>query len=128
MSRLKAPARWLLSLIMVYAGVMHFRATESFAEIIPDWLPAHRFLVLASGAAEIALGLALAVPKLRRASAWGLIALYIAVFPANLNMALHDLPAGSLRVPQYVLWLRLPLQLVLIAWAAWYTRSDRFSR
>jgi uncharacterized membrane protein len=70
-----------------------------------------------SGVAEIAGGLGLLVPRTRRAAAWGLIALFIAVFPANVNMAVNELPLGTKTVPAWTLWARLPLQLVLIAWA-----------
>jgi uncharacterized membrane protein len=54
----------------------------------------------------------------------GLIALFVAVFPANINMAVNHLPLGSTQVASWLLWARLPLQLVLIAWAAWFTRAD----
>ncbi len=62
--------------------------------------------------------------KLRKAAAWGLVALYIAVFPANINMLMNDLPFNGQPVPPLFLWLRLPIQFVLIAWAYWLTRSD----
>lgn len=110
---------------MIYAGVAHFRNPEPFAEIVPDWLPAHRALVLVSGFFEIIGGVGLIVPQTRRAAAWGLIALYLAVFPANVNMALHDIPINGQHIAPVLLWLRLPLQAVLIAWAYWNTRDDR---
>jgi uncharacterized membrane protein len=77
-----------------------------------------------SGIAEILGGLGLIVPATRRLAAWGLIALYVAVFPANLNMALNHLPLGTTPVATWLLWARLPLQLVLIVWAYWYTRRE----
>ena len=120
----KTLLRWLLSLGMIFAGVMHFVSTNAFAGIVPDWLPAHRLLVQISGVCEIALGAGLIPPKTRHSSAWGLIALYVAVFPANINMAVNPDFAKNLHVSPIVLWLRLPLQLLLIAWAAWYTRLD----
>ena len=108
---------------MIYAGMAHFRNPEPFSNIVPDWLPAHRGLVYVSGFFEILGGAGLLVPRTRRAAAWGLVALYIAVFPANVNMALHDLPIKGRHFPPLLLWLRLPLQAVLIAWAYWYTRD-----
>ena len=121
MSRLKVALRWLLGAAMVAAGVLHFVDADSFARIVPAALPQHLAIVRISGAIEIGLGLGLQVERLRRVAAFGLIAFYIAVFPANVTMAVHDLPVGGHHYA-VLLWLRLPLQLVLIAWAWWYTR------
>jgi uncharacterized membrane protein len=109
------------------AGVMHFVSPGFFVEIMPAYLPWHLELVYLSGAIEILLAVLLLVPATRRLAAWGTIALLIAVFPANLNMALNDIrPDGPFGPPTaQALWLRLPMQLVLIAWAWWYTRPDR---
>jgi uncharacterized membrane protein len=85
----------------------------------------HVLLVNISGIAEMAGGLGLILPATRRLAAWGLIALYVAIFPANLNMAVNHLPLGTKPVDAWLLWARLPLQLVLIAWSFWYTRRDR---
>lgn len=74
-------------------------------------------LVAISGACEILGGLGLLVPATRRWAAWGLVALFVAVFPANVNMAIHRLPFGKFPVPVWALWARLPLQAVLVAWA-----------
>ena len=86
---------------------------------MPPYLPWHLLLVYLSGFFEIVLGILLLLPKVKHMAAWGLIALLVAVFPANIHMAVnHDL------FPEYgaiTLWLRLPLQLVLIALCYWYT-------
>lgn len=119
---MKTALRWLLTAFMVAAGVNHFIIADVYAAMIPDALPAHLALVTISGVAEIAGGLGLILPATRRAAAWGLIALLVAVFPANVNMAVHHLPLGERVVPAWTLWARLPLQAVLIAWAWWYTR------
>jgi uncharacterized membrane protein len=108
---------------MIGAGVAHFMIPEALIRIVPARLPDPRLLVQISGVAEVAGGVGLALPFFRRAAAWGLIALYVAVFPANLNQAMNHIPAGG--VPNIVLWLRLPLQIVLIAWAAWYTQPEK---
>ncbi len=90
--------------------------------MMPPWLPAHRELVLLSGVAEVVLGVAVLVPRLRRIAAWGLIALLIAIFPANLHIALHNVPLfGAPHGAGVWNWVRLPFQAVLIAWAWWYT-------
>jgi uncharacterized membrane protein len=119
--------RILLALLMAIVGVLHFTHAATFASIVPDYLPAPLALVWISGACELGLGLALLFEKTRVLAAWGLVALYVAVFPANIHMALHpDLPLAG--VPEAwhpsaaSLWLRLPLQLGFIAWALQYRR------
>jgi uncharacterized membrane protein len=110
----------LLAAIMVFAGVMHFLKPGPFVRIVPHYLPYALALVYISGFFEIAGGVGLLVPATSRIAAWGLVALYVAVFPANVNMAINNIPFGEGPTPAYVLWLRLPLQAVLIAWAAWF--------
>jgi uncharacterized membrane protein len=118
--------RVLLALLMTVAGIAHFTATASFVAIVPPWLPAPTLAVWVSGVAEIALGAALLVPRTRRFASFGLVALYVAVFPANLHMAMaHVQIPGLGPVSPAVAWGRLPLQLVLIAWALWVGRAPR---
>jgi uncharacterized membrane protein len=117
MTRAQTISCWVLALVMVAAGANHFLSPEPYVRMIPAWLPAPDALVLVSGLAEIAGGLGLMLRKTRWLAAWGLIALFIAVFPANLNMAIHHLTLGGRALPAWALWARLPLQLVLIAWA-----------
>ena len=108
----------VLAAAFVGAGVLHFVRPRMFEAIVPRWLPAPRALVLLSGAAEIAGGVGLLVPGLRVAAAWGLAALLVAVFPANVEMARHAERFASV-APRWALWARLPLQAVLIAWVLW---------
>ena len=117
---LKEPARLVLALFFLTAGLMHFLRPDGFLRIVPPYLPNPLLLVQLSGAAEIAGALGLLVPATRRLAAWGLIALLIAVFPANVYM-LESHGAG-MAVPEWALWLRLPLQLVLIGWTWWVRR------
>jgi uncharacterized membrane protein len=112
-----------LTVVMVAAGTLHFVVPDVYLGMMPDWLPAHDALVAISGVAEICGGLGLILPQTRRLAAWGLVALYVAVFPANFNMAYHELPLGTHQVPIWALWARLPVQLVLIWWAHRYSRS-----
>jgi uncharacterized membrane protein len=107
----------LLAILMVVAGFLHFAIPKPFVQIMPRYLPFPLFLVFLSGFFEALGGVGLLIPATQHFAAWGLIALYVAVFPANVNMAVHHL--GGL--PSWALWGRLPLQLVLIAWAYWYT-------
>lgn len=113
--------KYVLAAFMTFAGVMHFVAPKGFERIVPRGLPSPRGLVYVSGVFEILGGLGLMLPFSQRFAAWGLIALFIAVFPANVNMAVNDLPLGKTRLPRWAHWVRLPLQGVLIAWAWAYT-------
>ena len=126
MTQLKTFSRYLLGMFFVFAGVNHFWNTPFYVAIMPPWLPWHLALVYASGVAEIVLGALLLFKRWQAFAGWGLIALCLAVFPANIHMALHPE-----LFPQFTptgLWLRLPLQLVLMAWAYWYTRSPARSQ
>ncbi|BDI29603.1 membrane protein [Capsulimonas corticalis] len=115
--------RVVLAGVMIWVGCLHFLHPEPFISIVPSYLPAHRALVLISGFFEALGGLGLLVPRVRRAAAVGLIALYLAVFPANVFMATHHVPINGQHFSSLLLWLRLPLQFVLIAWA-WWVRRD----
>lgn len=109
----------LASVFYVFAGVFHFVETGSYLKIMPPWIPWHLAMVYISGAAEIAGGVGLLIPGLRRAAAWGLVALLIAVFPANVYMAVNHIQVTSNPMPAVLLWARLPLQAALIWWALW---------
>jgi uncharacterized membrane protein len=102
--------------VFVLAGLLHFVKPKAYEVIMPDYLPAHRELVHASGIAEMAGGALLATssPVARRAGGWWLVATLVAIFPANLHMALH--PERYRRIPRAALYARLPLQLVFIRW------------
>jgi uncharacterized membrane protein len=115
--------RLVMAVLYLIAGGLHFVLTSFYIAIMPPYLPAHRALVLISGAAEIAGGFGLLVPItiLQRAAAWGLIALLIAVMPANIYMATSAAAFPS--IPHWILWARLPVQVPLIYWAWLYTRE-----
>lgn len=108
--------RRLAGPFFVFSGLMHFAIPRAYRRIMPPYIPAHRAMVYASGVAEIAGGAALMVPRRRRAAGWWLIATLLAVFPANVHMALH--PDEFPKVPggARTLWARLPFQGVFIAW------------
>jgi uncharacterized membrane protein len=116
---LRLIGKWVFATLFVVAGVGHFIATDFYMRIMPPYLPWHRPLVLLSGVIEIALGVLLLVPRTSVFAAWGLIALLIAVFPANIHLYLHQ---EIWPLPPLVHLLRLPLQAVLILWAYAYTR------
>ena len=120
MRTLKIILKYLLCVFFVLAGLNHFINPAFYLKSMPPYLPGHLFLIYLSGFFEIALGLLLLIPALTRIAAWGLIALLIAVFPANIQMALNPQLYPDISPP--ALWLRLPLQAVFIAWVFWYTR------
>jgi uncharacterized membrane protein len=104
--------------VMAAAGINHFVMPRAYEAIMPDYLPAHRELVYASGVAELVSGVATMHPRTRRLGGLGLIATLVAVFPANLHMALN--PDRYPRIPRWALYLRLPVQALMIhaAWVA----------
>ena len=115
--------RVMLSVLFIAAGALHFIAPQVYVKIMPPYLPLHLPLVYVSGAAEVLGGVGLFLPLTRHSAAWGLVALLIAVMPANIYMATAHLPAPGIMGESWAQWLRLPLQLPLIYWAWLYTRG-----
>jgi uncharacterized membrane protein len=115
----KTISKTVLAIFMASAGLMHLVRPDLYVKIVPPGLPLHRELVFVSGICEIALGVLLLIPRCSRLAAWGIIALLIAVFPANIYLYQHQeiLPA-----PWIAHFLRLPLQAVFIGWAYWHTK------
>ena len=109
---------------MVAAGTLHFVFPDAYVEIMPGYLPWHRELVYLSGAFEILLGLALLWRRSRVIAGNGLILLYLAVLPANVNMALNEFQPAAFHIPAVLLWARVPFQLVFIYWAWRVSRPD----
>ncbi|MEE3717728.1 hypothetical protein V2H45_13385 [Tumidithrix elongata RA019] len=122
MSKLKIGFKYLLALFYVLAGTNHFLNSGFYLKMMPPYLPLHLELIYLSGLCEIALGIMVLIPRLTSLAGWGLIALLFAVFPANIQMALH--PEVFPEISAIALWIRLPLQFLLIAWAYWATRPD----
>ena len=114
---------YLLALVFIGAGILHFVAPSTYLRIMPPYLPAPLLLVHVSGAAEIAGGLGLLLPATRQVAGWGLVMLLVAVFPANVYML--QAHGAGLSVPMWALWLRLPLQLVLVALVWWSSHRPR---
>jgi len=111
---------WLMAVLYAFAGFNHLANPAFYLAIIPPELPSPEWLNLSSGLAEIVLGVFLLEPRTRVFAAWGIIALLIAVFPANLYAASHQLGTDNPLVHNT----RLAFQLVLVAWAWWHTRPD----
>jgi len=119
--------RWLLAVFFILAGGNHFRQPAAYEAMIPPWLHHPGALNVISGIAEILGGIGLMIPVLRAAAGWGLIVLLVAIFPANLHAALIGYMPGF-SVSRTVLWLRLPFQLVFMAWVAWVSFPSKRER
>ena len=112
---------------MVVAGILHFVATDTYVRVMPEYLPLHRELVYLSGMFEVLFGLGILWRKSREAAGACLIALYVALLPANINMAVLDIQPTNFHIPSVLLWARLPFQLVFIYWA-WRVSRPESSR
>ena len=110
------------AIFYVVAGTFHFIKPEIYLRIVPPYIPWHLAMVRASGALEILGGLGLLVPRTRQAAAWGLIALLVAVFPANIYMVTNPIDAGALSIAPIITWGRLAVQPLLVFWLLWCTR------
>jgi uncharacterized membrane protein len=115
----------LFASIFLVSGFLHFFHPAPYMRIMPPALPWPRALVLISGAAEFLGGAGLLLRKFRRAAAYGLTLLLVAVFPANIYMAAAHVAFPGFMGEAWVQWARLPLQIPLIAWALNYTKSSR---
>ncbi|BAZ51739.1 hypothetical protein NIES4103_43970 [Nostoc sp. NIES-4103] len=126
MSKNKELFRVILAVSIIIVGVTHFVVPEQYVRIVPPQLPYPLGLVYLSGFYEILGGIGLLVPPVSQAAAWGLFVLFIAVYPANINMAVNLIKVDHIPNSPWVHVIRLPLQAVLLAWAWWYTKpSDK---
>jgi uncharacterized membrane protein len=123
---LRTRLRYALAVAMIAVGTLHFALPGWFVSIVPAALPSPLALVLVSGFFEILGGVGLLVARARRAASIGLVLLYVAVFPANINMIVDA--QASHGVAPWLLWARLPLQAVFIAWALYVGRSGSDGR
>ncbi len=124
MSRARRRVLVFFAILFIGAGLLHFVVPDVYLRMMPAYLPWHLELVLISGAFEILGGVGLLWPPTRRLSAWGLLALLLAVFPANVNMAIHGIGLGDLPPSPALLWARLPLQFVAMGALWWCALAD----
>ena len=110
---------YVMAIIYIAAGINHFRNPRLYIKIIPPFFPNPKLLNALAGIAEIVLGILLCFKITSGAAAWGLIALLIAVFPANIYMVSNE--KAGFGLPKWLLLLRLPMQILLIVWAYQYT-------
>ncbi len=124
MNNLKEIFRVILAVSMIVAGVTHFTSADQYVRIVPPQLPYPLEIVYLSGFYEILGGIGLLVPPVSQAAAWGLLALFIAVYPSNINMAVNLIKIDHIPNSPWVHVIRLPFQAVLIAWAWLYTKPS----
>lgn len=128
MKKYKVVLQIILAIGMVVVGALHFSHPGGFEKIVPDFLPYHLAFVYTSGFLEVLGGVGLLIPGVSRYAAWLLVVLYIAVFPANLYQAVNNIKVAALPHDPPLIWLRLPFQAFLVAWAWWFTKEESNNR
>jgi len=113
--------RWLASLFFIIAGANHFIMPDFYLAMMPSFMPFKEFFVVVTGIAEIVLGIAIQFPAIRRRAGMSLIGLLIAIFPANIYVALVQPPLPNLDYTPESMWWRLLLQPLFIVWIWWVT-------
>lgn len=116
---MKTIARCVVGSFFVYVGVLHFVTPDVFVAIVPPYLPAALALVYISGVFELLGGVGLLVPKTRRAAAWGLLALLVAVYPANIHMLVNEIYLKGMAHEKWILWARMPFQFLFALGVSW---------
>jgi uncharacterized membrane protein len=125
MTRTKRILLWIMAAFYVFGGFNHLMNPDFYLALMPPGLPNPEWLNVLSGLAEIILGVYILEPRTRVLAAWGIIALLIAVFPANIYAAFENVGAGGPGTgPGVAAYVRLPFQALFIVWAWWYTRPD----
>lgn len=120
----KQTLKGVFAVCIIVAGITHFIAPDTYVKIVPPQLPYPEAIVYISGVFEILGGIGLLVPVVSQAAAWGLVLLLIAVYPANINMAVNHIHLDNVPDGNWFQAIRLPFQFVLIAWAYWYTKNE----
>lgn len=115
----------IAAIAYVAGGTMHFLRPEFYLKMMPPYVPWHEAMVQISGLCEILGGVGLLIPRTRRMAAWGLVALLIAVFPANLYMATNPVEAGAATIAPAIRWGRLPFQPLFIGWVLWCSKPRK---
>jgi len=122
---LRIVTRLLLAALFLFAGTVHLRNPGLFMQVMPPAIPWPMGCILFSGVCELLGGLGLLIPvrPIQLLSGWGLTLLLLAVFPANIYMAVDNVRVNGHLIPAWLLWLRLPLQPLLIGGVLWVTRA-----
>ena len=120
--RLRTVTRYLVAAFFIGVGAHHFIEPALYEHIMPPYLPAHRFLVLLSGAFEILGGIGVLLNRSRQFAGWGLVALLVAVYPANIHMLVNEVYLPGMTPNKAILWARMPLQFLFMAAVIWSCR------
>ena len=118
-------ARIATGLSFIFIGTTHFLMPEKYLEMMPPFIPEPVLMIYISGFFEILGGIGLIVPWTKRAAAYGLVALLLAVFPANIYAAINNVQLGGFMSYPFYQWLRLPLQFMLIGWVLFVSKTDK---
>jgi len=119
MARFKIGFCWFFALFFFVAGILHFIQDDAFAAIVPPFLPFPKLIVWVTGVMELIFAVGLILPKYRKLSGFWLAPYLLAVLPANIYMAMYNIPMGEASVSTTTLWVRVALQFPLIALILW---------
>lgn len=122
---IRSNARIATGITFIFTGATHFLIPGKYLEMMPPFITAPLVMVYISGFFEILGGIGLIVPWTKRMSAYGLIALLLAVFPANVYVALNNIQLGGFMSDPFYQWMRLPLQFVLIGWVLFVSKTKK---
>jgi len=118
-AKVKTALCWFFALFFLVAGILHFVKVESFAAIVPPFLPFPKMIVWVTGIMEMVFAIGLLLPKYRKLSGFWLAPFLLAVLPANIYMAMYNIPMGDTVASPTALWVRVALQFPLIALILW---------
>ena len=126
MARFKIGLCWFFAVFFFSAAIMHFVKVDSFVAMVPPMLPFPRLIVWATGIMELVFAVGLILPKYRKLSGFWLAPYLLAVLPANIYMAMYNIPLGDRVMSPVVLWVRVALQFPLIAVILWASNNFSF--
>ena len=121
MKNLKSLSSWFFAVFFFYAGLMHFVQEESFTAIVPPFIPFPKLIVWTTGLMELVFAILLILPRYRKLAGFLLAPFLLAVLPANIYMAMNNIPFGEMSATPTTLWLRVALQFPLILSILWVT-------
>jgi len=121
MKNLKSLGSWFFAVFFFYAGLMHFVQEESFTAIMPPFIPFPKLIVWTTGLMELVFAILLILPRYRKLAGFLLAPFLLAVLPANIHMAMNNIPFGEMSATPTTLWLRVALQFPLILSILWVT-------
>ncbi len=110
-----------LGVLFIFTGIGHFVETETMSQMLPSWVPERILLVYLTGILELSIALGFFLPKTRRLAGWVAAIVLILFFPANIYAAINHIPMGGHAWGPVYLFVRAPLQLIILFWVYWFT-------